>query len=137
MAKTNFGKMKDLSKNMRLSMQLSLSKLKSYIWSGLLYGCENWTFKSDMKKKLEVVKIWSMKRMLRVPLIARRTNLAVLEMASTSKQLMTTIRRRQLRCLYHTLRGTSLETVCLLRKIEGTRSRGRQRLNTFPSEVNC
>ena len=81
-----------------------------------------------MGKKLEAVERWFLRRMLRVPWTARRTNQEVLQMAGTSRQLMGTIRRRQLGHLGHTLRGTTLEKDCLLGVVEGTRARGRQRL---------
>ena len=65
--------------------------------------------------------------MLRVPWTARRTNVEVLHMARTRRELMVAIRKRQLGFLGHTLRGTRIEKDCLLGMIEGTRARGRQR----------
>ena len=65
--KGNFGKMSGFLTNMSLSMQLRLRLLKSYIWSGLLYECESWTTKSDMKKKLEAVEMQITMILLRVP----------------------------------------------------------------------
>ena len=41
---------------------------------------------------------------------------------------MTTIRRRQLGCIGHLLRGRSLGKDCLLGMIDGRRARGRQRM---------
>ena len=113
--------------NMSLSMQLRLRILKTYIWLRPLYGFESWTIKSDMKKNLEAVEMWFMRRILRVPWISRRTNLAVLEIGGTSTQLMTTIRRKQLGHLCHTLRGTSLGKDCSLGVVKVTRVRGRQK----------
>ena len=49
-------------------------------------------------------------------------------MAGTSRMLLSTIRKRQLKCLGHVLRGRSLEKDCLLGMVEGTRARGRQRI---------
>ena len=95
MAKANFGKMRTLLTNLGLDAQLRLRILKCYIWSGLLYGCESWTLSAEMKRKLEAAEMWFLRRMWRVPWTARRTNVEVLQMANTSRTLLTTIRRRQ------------------------------------------
>ena len=72
--------------SMSLNIRLRLRKLKSYILSELLYGFESWTIKSDMKEKLKAVEMWFLRRKLRVSWIARRRiNLAVMEMAGTSR----------------------------------------------------
>ena len=128
MAKTNFGKMRGILTNMSLNTELRVRILKSYVWSTLLYGCESWTIKADMRRRLEATEMWFLRRMLRVPWTARRTNEEVLQMAGVSRQLMFTIRKRQLGYLGHVLRGSSLEKDCLLGFIEGTRARGRQRI---------
>ena len=81
-----------------------------------------------MHNRLEATEMYFIRRMLRVPWTARRTNVEVMEMAGTSRQLISTIRQRQLRYLGHVLRGSNLEKDCLLGTIEGTRARGRQRI---------
>ena len=93
MTKANVGKMRGILTNMSLNMQVRLRILKSYIWSRLIYGCESWPIRSDMKNIFEAVEMSILRRMFRVPWIARRTNLALFEMAGTSRQLMTTTRR--------------------------------------------
>ena len=107
-------------------MELRFKILKSYIFPVLLYGCESWTIKSDSRKKFDVVEVWLLRRLFRVPYITRRTNLAVLEMAGTSRQLMTILRGRQIGYLGHTMRVRSLKRDCLLGALDGTRARGRQ-----------
>ena len=72
--------------------------------------------------------MWFLRRMMRVPWTARRTNQAALELAGTSRRLMNKIRKRQLRYVGHVLRGESLEKHCLMGMIEGNRARGRQRI---------
>ena len=127
-AKANFGSMRKVLTNMNISIHLRLRLLRCYVWSGLLYGCESWNISSEMQKRLEATEMWFIRRMLRVPWTARRTNVEVMRMAGTSRKLVTTIRQRQLRYLGHVLRAESLEKDCLLGTVEGTRARGRQRL---------
>ena len=128
MAKSNFGNMRKLLTNLSLDIKLRMRLLRCYIWSGLMYGCESWNISSVMQKRLEATEMWFIRRMLRIPWTARRTNDEVMQMADTSRKLITTIRQRQLRYLGHVLRGSNLEKDCLMGTIEGTRARGRQRL---------
>ena len=128
MAKANFGQMRGILTSLNLSRGIRLRILKSYIWSVLLYGCETWTVSRKMKKRLEATEMWFIRRMMRIPWVARRTNQEVLQMAGMSRELITTVRRRQLGYLGHVLRRDGLEKDCLLGMIEGRRARGRQRM---------
>ena len=128
MAKSNFGKMRNILTDLSVNVQLKGRLVRSYIWSGMLYGCESWTISATMQKRLEAAEVWFLRRMMRVPWTARRTNQHVLHMARTKRSLMTTIRQRQLGYLGHVLRSRSLAKDCLLGTIEGTRARGRQRM---------
>ena len=82
-----------------------------------------------MMKKLEAAEMWFIRRLMRVPWVARRTNQEVLLMAGTNRELMSIVRKRQLRYSYlgHVLRGERLERDCLMGTTEGKRARGRQR----------
>ena len=57
----------------------------------------------------------------------RKTNEEVLQAMGTSRELMNTIRRRQLSFMGHTIREEKIEYTCLTGKIEGRRPRGRPR----------
>ena len=72
--------------------------------------------------------MWFIRRMLRIPRTAKRTNEEVLGKAGTERVLMSAIRRRQLGYLGHAIRADGLEKSVLLVFIEGRRARGRQRL---------
>ena len=66
--------------------------------------------------------------MLRIPWTARLTNERVLEIAGVRRELLGTVRGRQLKFLGHLLRHDCLEKEEFLGRIEGRRARGRQRL---------
>lgn len=127
-AKTAFGKMRKILTNLSMNMNLRLRLMKCYVWSTLLYGSETWTMKKDMKKRLEAMEMWILRRMMRIPWTARITNEEVMRRAGVQRELMKEIRKRQLHFLGHALRAEGLERECLLGKIEGTRARGRQRI---------
>ena len=69
-----------------------------------------------------------LRRMMRVPWTARRSNQLALQMVGTLRLMMTPIRQRQLRYVGHILRSRSLAKECLLGTKEGTRARGTQRM---------
>ena len=126
-AKRGFDEMKSLLKNRKLSLQSRKRMVKSYIWSILLYGCETWTISKKMEKKLEAAEMWLWRRVLSVPWTERVTNHRILERMDTTRELLNTIRKRQMQFLGHVLREEGLENLCLTGKIEGRRDRGRQR----------
>ena len=126
-AKRGFNEMKSLLKNRKLSLQSRKRMIKSYIWSILLYGCETWTISRKMEKKLEAAEMWIWRRVLSVSWTERVTNQRILERMGTTRELLNTIRKRQLQFLGHILREEGLENLCLTGKIEGRRARGRQR----------
>ena len=116
-------------------MTTKIRILKTYIWSILLYGCECWTINKVMERKLEAAEMWFIRRMLRVSWTDKKTNEAVLKEANLERSLMKTLRQRQLEFLGHVCRHKGLEHLAITGKIEGKRSRGRQRI-TFIESLN-
>ena len=67
MATATFNKMKKVLSNLNLNMAIRLRLLKCFVWSVLLYGSEVWTLDKKLKKLIEAVEMWFLRRMLRVP----------------------------------------------------------------------
>ena len=122
-------------KHRNITMKTKLRVLKTYVWSCLLYGCECWTITKISEKKLEAIEMWLLRRLLRIPWTAKRTNNDVLEMANCERELLKTIRKRQLEFLGHICRKGEIEHLTVTGKIEGKRARGRQRI-TFIDSLN-
>ncbi|CAH2231798.1 jg3602 [Pararge aegeria aegeria] len=40
--------------------------LHCYVWPILLSGCESWTIKEDLRKRLEAFEMWAYRRMLKI-----------------------------------------------------------------------
>ena len=72
--------------------------------------------------------MWFLRRMLRVSWTEKRTNLEILNTASSTRKLMNNIKRRQAEFLGHVMRKGKLEHLLTTGKIEGKTSRGRQRI---------
>ena len=135
MAKDAFQKMKSILANRNITMTTKIRILKTYIWSVLLYGCECWTINKEIERKLEAAEMWLIRRMMRISWTDKRTNESVLKEANLERSLIKTLRRRQLEFLGHVCRHKGLEHVAITGKIEGKRSRGRQRI-TFIESLN-
>ena len=133
MAKAAFTKLKGVLKNMSISMATRVRILRCYVWSTLTYGCEAWTIRKDLERRLEAVEMWFYRRMMRIPWTARVTNVEVLRRGGVERCLVQKIRRRQLKFLGHIVRAEELESDCLLGRIDGTRARGRQRITYMDS----
>lgn len=126
-AKSTFQKMKSILTNKHLSIDTRKRVLQCYIEPILMYGCEAWTLNNQMKKKVEATEMWFYRRMLRISWTDRKTNVEVLKEADTKRLLINKIRKRQAQFFGHFMRKESLEHRVTTAKIDGKRSRGRQR----------
>ena len=120
-------------KNRQLKVTTKIRILECYVWSVLLYGCDAWTINICMEKRIEAVEMWFLRRMIRIPWTDRVSNEEVLKRAKVKRQLMKVIRKRQMQFLGHIMRCEGMENLVLTGKIEGRRSRGRQRLKFITS----
>ena len=136
-AKDSFQKMGRILKDRKMNIRIKVRLLKCYVHSVFLYECECWTISPTMQKKIEAAEMWFYRRMLRISWTEHVTNEEVLTRAGTKRELMMTIRQRQLRFLGHVMRKDELENVVLTGKIEGTRNRGRKRLTYISSLSKC
>ena len=115
-------------------MEIRKRFIKCYVWSVLLYGCETWTMSTTDEKKIEAVEMWCYRRMLKLSWTQRKTNKEVLEMASAERNMITTIRSRQMRFLGHIMRRGELEDLSITGKLNGKRPRGRPRF-TYTEQI--
>ena len=127
-AKASFQNMKSILTNKRLSLGVRKRVLQCYIEPMLLNGCESWSMTKQTSMSIEAMEMWFLRRMLRVSWTEKRTNLEILNTASSTRKLMSNIKRRQAEFLGHVMRKGKLEHLLTTGKIEGKRSRGRQRI---------
>ena len=126
-AKNAFTGMKNLLTNSHISIATRKRAVKTFVWSVLLYGMEAWTINGRMVQRLEAMEMWCWRRVWKIPWTARITNNQVLERMGTTRELMTHIRRRQMKFLGHVMRREKIESVVMTGRIDGTRDRGLQR----------
>ena len=93
------------------------------------HGCESWTIKKAECRRIDAFELWCWRRLLTVPWSARRSNQSILKETSPEQSLERLMLKLKLQYFGHLMRRThSLEKTLMLRKIEGGRRRGQQRM---------
>ncbi|GFO48668.1 poly [ADP-ribose] polymerase [Plakobranchus ocellatus] len=105
-ATINFQKMKTILTNKHISIETRKRALQCYIEPVLMYGCEAWTISNQIQNKLEATEMWFLRRMLRIPWTAKKTNERVLNEANKRRSLVRTIRKCQATSLGLVMRKT-------------------------------
>ena len=103
--------------------------VKAMVFPVVMYGCESWTIKKAECWRIDAFELWCWRRLLRVPLTARRSNQSILKKISPECSLEGMMLKLKLQYIGHLLwRADSFEKTPMLGKIEGRRRRGRQRM---------
>ena len=94
-----------------------------------MYGCESWTVKKAECRRIDAFELWCLRRLLRVPWTARRSNQSILKEISPGISLEGMMLKVKLQYFGHLMRSVdSLEKTLMLGGIGGRRRRGRQRM---------
>ena len=111
--------------------------VKAMVFPVVMYGCESWTVKKAEHRKNDAFELLCWKRLLRVPLTARRSNQSILKEISPGCTLEGLTLKLKLQYFGHLMqRVDSLEKTLMLGKIEGGRKRGRQRMRWLDGITN-
>ena len=103
--------------------------VKAIVFPVVIYGCESWTIKKAECRRIGTFELWCWGRLLRVPWTTRRSNQCILKEIRPEYSLEGLMLKLKLQYFGHLMRRTdSLEKALMLRKIEGGRRRGPQRL---------
>ena len=123
--------MTDLDSILKSRDITSLTKVhivKAMVFPAVMYGCESWTIKAE-HWRIDAFESWCWIRLLRVPWTARRSKQSILKEISPEYSLEGLMLKLKLQYLGRLIRRTdSLEKILVLRKIEGGRRRGWQRM---------
>ncbi|GFO48432.1 RNA-directed DNA polymerase from mobile element jockey [Plakobranchus ocellatus] len=84
--------MKTILTNKHISIETRKRALMCCIEPVLMYGCEAWTISKQIQNKLEATEMWFLRRMLRIPWTAKKTNEKVLNEANKRRSLVRNIR---------------------------------------------
>ena len=99
--------------------------LKAVVFPVVMYGCKSWTIRKAECRRIDAFKLWCWRRLLRVPLTARRSNQSILKEISPEYSLERLMLKLKLQYFGHLMQRTdSLEKTLMLGNIEGRRRRG-------------
>ena len=107
------------------------------VFSVVIYGCDSRTIKKAEHRRIGDYELWYWRRLLTVPCTARRSNESVLKEISPEYSLGELMLKLQVQYFGHLMRRTdSFEKTLMLRKIEGGRRRGQQRMRWLDGLTN-
>ena len=102
---------------------------QAMVFPVVTYGYESWTIKESEHGRMDAFELWCWRRLLRVPWTSRRSNQSILKEITPESLLEGLMLKLKLQYFGHLLRRTdSFEKTLMLGKIEGGRTRGRQRM---------
>ena len=91
----------------------------------VMYGCESWTIKKAEHQRIDALKLWCWRRLLRVPWTARRSNQSILKEINPEYSLEELMLKLKLQYFGNLMqRPNSLEKTLMLEKTEGKSRRG-------------
>jgi len=112
-----------------ITLPIKIRLVKVMVFPVVMYRCESWTIRNAEHRSIDAFELWCWTRLLRVPWIARRSNQSILKEISPGCSLEGLILKLKLQSFGHLMRrADSLEKTLMLRKMEGGRRRGRQRM---------
>ena len=112
-----------------ITLTTKVCLVKAMVFSTVMYGCESWTMKKAECQRINAFELWCLRKLLRVPWTARRSNESVLKEISPEYSLERLMLKLKLQYFGHLMRGTdSLEKTLMLGKIEGRRRKGQQKM---------
>ena len=123
------------SKDITLLKKVHL--VKTMVFQGVMYGCENRTIKRAECWRTDAFKLWYWRRFLRVPWTARRSNQSILKEINLKYTLEGLMLKLNLQYSGHLIwRTNSLKKTLVLGKIVGRRRRGQQKMRWLHDITN-
>ena len=103
--------------------------VKAMVLPVVMYGCESWTVKKALHRRIDAFELWCWRRLFRVPWTERRSNQSILKEISPDYSLEGLMLKLKLQYFGHLMRrADSLEKTLMPGGIEGRRRRGRPRM---------
>ena len=116
-------------KSRDITLPTKVHLVKAMVSPVVMYGWESWTVKKSECWRIDAFELWCWRRLLRIPLIARRSNQSILREISPEYSLEGLMLKLKLQYFGHLMRRTdSLEKTLMLGKTESRRRRGWQRM---------
>ena len=116
-------------KSRDITLPTKVDLVKAMVFPVVVYRCESWTIMKAKRWRIDAFELWCWRRLLRVPLTARRSNQSILKEISPEYSLEGLMLKLKLQYFDHLMwRTDSFGKTLMLGKIEGRRRRGQQRM---------
>ena len=115
-------------KSRDITLPKKVHLVKAMVFPIVRYGCDSWTIKKAECQRTDAFKLWCWGRLWRVSW-TRRSNQSILKEFNPEYSLEEIMLKLKLQYFSHLMwTANSLEKTLMLRKIEGRRRRGQQRM---------
>ena len=122
-------------KSRDITLPTKVHLVRAMVFPVVMYGCASWTIKKAQSQRTDAFELWCWRRLLRVPWTVRRSNQFILKEISPEYSLEGLLLKLQY--FGHLMRRTaSLEKTLMLRKTEGGKRRGWQRMRWLDGVTN-
>ena len=74
-------------KSTDIPLPTKVHPVKAMVFPVFMYGCESWTIKKAEHRRIDAIKLWYWRKLLRVPWTARRSNQSILKEISPEYSL--------------------------------------------------
>ena len=129
-------KLDSILKSRDMTLLTKVHLIKAMVFPLVMYGCESWTIKKGERRRIEAFELWCWRRLLRVPWSAR-SNEPILKELNPEYSLEGLRLKLKLQYFGHLMQKSHLlEKILMLRKTEGRRRRGQQRMRWLDSIIN-
>ena len=124
-------------KSRDITLPTKVHLVKAMVFPVVMYGCESRIIKKVESQIIDAFKLWCLRRLLRVPWTARRSNQSILKEISPGCSLEGLMLKLKLQYFGHMIqRANSFEKTLRLGKIEGGKRRRRQRMRWLDGIIN-
>ena len=66
-------------KSRDITLPTKANLVKAMVFPVVMYGCESWTRKKADRRRIDAFELWCLRRLLKVPWTARRSNQSILK----------------------------------------------------------
>ena len=109
-------------KSRDITLPTKVGIVKAMVFPIVMYGCESWTIKKAVRRRIDAFELACWRRLLRVPWTARRSNQSILKEINTEYSLEGLMLKLKFQYFGHLMgRTESLEKTLMLGRIEGRR----------------
>ena len=74
-------------KSRDITLPTKVHLVKAVVFPVVMYGCESWTIKKVVRRRIDAFELWCWRRLLRVPWTAGRSNQSILKAVSPEYSL--------------------------------------------------